>query len=217
MADQLWTDVDRYLTDLLVPADKVLDAALAESEAAGLPSIEVTPNQGKLLHVLALACRAHSILEIGTLGGYSTIWLAKALPAGGRVITLESDARHAEVARANLDRAGLAGMVEVRLGSALETLPTLAGPFDLVFIDADKENNAAYFSWAVRLSRPGTLIVVDNVVRGGTIIDASHHDPRVHGTRRFHEVLAAERRVVATAIQTVGSKGHDGLAIAVVR
>lgn len=217
MSDQLWADVDSYLTDLLVPADEALDGALADSENAGLPSIAVAPNQGKLLHLLALAIQARSILEVGTLGGYSTIWLARALPPGGTLVTLEAKAEHAEIARANLTRAGLAEVVDIRVGEALATLPTLAGPFDLVFIDADKENNAEYFSWAVRLARPGSLVIVDNVVRGGAVVRPDHDDPRVQGTRRFYEVLAAEPKVIATAIQTVGSKGHDGLAIALVR
>jgi predicted O-methyltransferase YrrM len=214
---ELWEDVDRYLVDQLVPADEALDGALADSDAAGLPSIAVAPNQGKLLHILALATRARHVLEIGTLGGYSTIWLARALPEDGRLVTLEADPRHAEVATANLARAGVADRVEVKVGPALSTLPTLAGPFDLVFIDADKEHNAEYFAWAVRLSRPGTLIVVDNVVRGGAVIEADHGDSRVRGTRRLFDAIAAEPRVVATAVQTVGSKGHDGLAIAHVR
>lgn len=217
MTEQLWADVDRYLTDLLVGGDEALDGALADSDAAGLPSIAVAPNQGKLLHILARAIQARDILEIGTLGGYSTIWLARALSPGGRLVTLEVDDRHAEIARANLDRAGLAGTVEIRIGPALTTLPSLAGPFDLVFIDADKENNPEYFTWAVRLTRPGGLIVVDNVVRGGAVIDADHGDSLVRDTRRFHEVLAAEPRVLATVIQTVGGKGHDGFAFALVR
>jgi predicted O-methyltransferase YrrM len=217
MGDQLWADVDNYLADLLVGRDDALDRALTDSDAAGLPSIAVAPNQGKLLHILARAIQARDILEIGTLGGYSTIWLARALAPGGRLVTLEADPKHAEVARANLGRAGLAGSVEIRIGPALATLPSLAGPFDLVFIDADKENNPEYFGWAVRLTRPGGLIVVDNVIRGGAVIDADNDDSRVQGTRRFHEVLAAEPKVLATAIQTVGSKGHDGLAIALVR
>jgi predicted O-methyltransferase YrrM len=214
--EELWGEVDRYLTDLLVPADEALDAALSDAEAAGLPPIAVAPNQGKLLHVLALACRARDILEIGTLAGYSTIWLARALPPGGRLVTLEAEPKHADVARGNLARAGLADVVEIRLGPALETLPTLAGPFDLVFIDADKENSAEYFSWAVRLARRGSLIVVDNAIGHGAIIEPENDDPRVRATRHLHEVLAAERKVVATVIQTVGSKGHDGLAIATV-
>jgi predicted O-methyltransferase YrrM len=217
MSDQLWADVDRYITDLLVGGDEALDGALADSDAAGLPSIAVAPNQGKLLHILASAIRARDILEIGTLGGYSTIWLARALAPGGRLVTLEADAKHAEVARANLDRAGLAGIVEIRVGQALATLPSLAGPFDLVFIDADKPNNPEYFKWAVRLTRPGGLIIVDNVIRRGDVIDADNGDPTVRGTRRLHEALAAEPKVLATVIQTVGSKGHDGFAVALVR
>jgi len=217
MSDQLWTDVDHYLTDLLVGGDEALDRALADSDAAGLPSIAVTPNQGKLLHILASAIRARAILEIGTLGGYSTIWLARALAPGGRLVTLEADAGYAQVARANLDRAGLAGTVEIRIGPALSTLPSLAGPFDLVFIDADKPGNPEYCQWAVRLTRPGGLIIVDNVIRGGAVIDADDGDPTVRSTRRLYEELAAEPRVLATAIQTVGSKGHDGFAIALVR
>jgi len=220
MTEELWTNVDHYLSNLLVPAEPGLDAALEASHAAGLPAIAVAPNQGKLLHVLARAIGARHILEIGTLGGYSTIWLARALPAGGRLITLEADARHAEVANANLAHAGLAEVAEVRIGRALETLPKIAAerrePFDLVFIDADKPSNADYFAWALRLSRRGSLIIVDNVVRGGAITDAANEDPNVVGTRRFLDILAAEPRVSATVIQTVGSKGHDGFAIALV-
>jgi predicted O-methyltransferase YrrM len=201
-----------------VPADPALDAALQASAAAGLPAIQVAPNQGKLLHLLAQAQGARSILELGTLGGYSTIWLARALPPGGHLITLEADPRHAEVARANIARAGLDGVVEVRLGQALDTLPHLAaegrGPFDLIFIDADKANIPDYFAWALRLARPGTLIIIDNVVRNGTVADAASTDPSVQGVRRLYELMAAEPRVSATAIQTVGSKGYDGLAIA---
>jgi predicted O-methyltransferase YrrM len=215
---ETWAAVDRYIADLLVPSDPVLEAALEATAAAGLPTINVTPSQGKLLHVLARLQGARTILEIGTLGGYSTIWLARALPAGGRLITLEVDPRHAEVAGANLARAGLAEIVDVRLGPALETLPRLTAeaPFDLFFIDADKQNNAEYFAWALELSRPGSVIIVDNVVRGGAVADAGSHDPRVRGTRRLHEVIAAESRVTATTIQTVGSKGYDGFAIALV-
>jgi predicted O-methyltransferase YrrM len=215
-----WGSVDRYITDLLVPSDPALDAALEASVAAGLPTINVTPSQGKLLHLLARIRRARAILEIGTLGGYSTIWLARALPPGGRLITLEADERHAEVARANLSRAGFAEVVDVRLGPALDTLPRLAadgeGPFDLTFIDADKPNNPEYFSWAVRLSSPGGVIIVDNVVRGGALADAGHDDPRVRGSRRLHEVIAAEPRATATTVQTVGAKGYDGFTIALV-
>ncbi|WP_437718022.1 O-methyltransferase [Sorangium sp. So ce448] len=220
MAQEQWSAVDRYLTDLLVPSDAALDAALAASAAAGLPPINVAPNQGKLLHLLARIRGARAILEIGTLGGYSTIWLARALPDGGRLITLESEPKHAEVARANLDRAGLADVVELRLGRALDTLPKLAaegrGPFDLIFIDADKPSNPDYFAWALKLSRRGSVIVIDNVVRKGAVIDPESADPNVQGVRRLNKLLAAERRVSATAIQTVGSKGYDGLAIVLV-
>jgi predicted O-methyltransferase YrrM len=220
MSQEQWTAVDRYLTDLLVPPDPVLEAALQANAAAGLPAIDVTPNQGKLLQLLARAHHARTILELGTLGAYSTIWLARALPEGGRLITLEADPKHAEVARANLQRAGLENRVELRFGPALETLPQLAaegaGPFDLIFIDADKPNNAAYFAWALRLSRPGSLIIVDNVIRKGAVIEPASDDPRVEGTRRFFELLASEPRVSATVIQTVGSKGHDGFALALV-
>ena len=220
MSQNQWTSVDAYINGLLVPSDPALDAALASSTAAGLPAINVAPNQGKLLHLLARIHGARSILEIGTLGGYSTIWLARALPPGGRVVTLEADPKHAEVARANLARADLAAVVEVRVGPALDTLPQIAreglGPFDLFFIDADKANIPHYFQWALELSRPGSIIVVDNVVRGGAVLDASSADPNVQGVRRFNELVAAERRVSATAIQTVGSKGYDGFAIALV-
>ncbi|KWX01454.1 O-methyltransferase family 3 [Carbonactinospora thermoautotrophica] len=220
MIQERWTAVDRYITDLLVPSDPALDATLQASAAAGLPPINVSPAQGKLLHLLARAQGARTILEIGTLGGYSTIWLARALPADGRLITLEADPKHAEVARANIARAGLADVVEVRLGRALDTLPRLAaeghGPFDLIFIDADKPSNPDYFAWALKLSHPGSLIITDNVVRDGAVIDADSDDHRVQGTRRFFELLAAEPRVSATAIQTVGDKGYDGFAIALV-
>jgi predicted O-methyltransferase YrrM len=217
MSDQIWLDVDHYLADLLVGKDDALDIALADSGAAGLPSIAVAPTQGKLLHILARTIRARDVLEIGTLGGYSTIWLARALEPGGRLVTLEADARHAEVARANLDRAGFADAVEIRVGPALETLPSLVGPFDLVFIDADKPNNPEYFTWALRLTRPGSIIVVDNVVRGGAVVEADNEDPLVQETRRLHDLLAAEPKVLATVIQTVGSKGYDGFALALVR
>jgi predicted O-methyltransferase YrrM len=220
MSQEQWTSVDAYINGLLVPSDPALDAALASSTAAGLPAINVAPNQGKLLHLLARIHGARSVLEIGTLGGYSTIWLARALPPGGRVVTLESDPKHAEVARANLARADLAGVVDVRVGRALDTLPQIAreglGPFDLFFIDADKASIPQYFQWALDLSRPGSIIIVDNVVRGGAVLDASSADPNVQGVRRFNELVAAERRVSATAIQTVGTKGYDGFAIALV-
>lgn len=220
MTREQWTAVDRYFTDMLVPPDPALDAALANNAAAGLPPIDVAPNQGKLLHLLARVQGARTILEIGTLGGYSTIWLARALPSDGRLITLEADPKHAEVARANIARAGLSDVVEVRLGQALDSLAELAneglGPFDLVFIDADKQNNLNYFEWALKLSRRGSLIITDNVVRNGMVIDEESPDPNVQGVRRFTERLAAEPRVSATAIQTVGSKGYDGFSIALV-
>ena len=219
MTQAVWNEVDEYFTAALVPPDPALDDALAASDAAGLPAIAVAPNQGKLLHLLARLRGARRILEIGTLGGYSTIWLARALPAGGRLITVEYSPKHAEVARANIAAAGLDRLVEVRVGPALEVLPTLADepePFDLVFIDADKQNNPEYFSWALRLSTVGSLIIVDNVVRGGRVVDGDSDDPSVRGTRRLIEALAAEPRVSATAIQTVGSKSYDGFAIALV-
>ncbi|MEH1909120.1 MAG: O-methyltransferase [Nostoc sp.] len=220
MTQEQWTAVDRYFTDLLVPPDPALDAALQTSAAAGLPPHNVSPNQGKLLLLLAQIQRARTILEIGTLGGYSTIWLARALPSDGRLITLEADPKHAEVARANIAHAGLADIVDLRLGQALSTLPQIAAegnsPFDLIFIDADKPNNPHYFAWALKLSRRGSLIIADNVVRNGAVIDQSSSDPSVQGVRRFNELLASEPRVCATAIQTVGSKGYDGFAIAIV-
>ena len=218
--EQQWTAVDRYITDLLVPADPALDAALAASAAGGLPAINVAPNQGKFLALLAQLQKARSILEIGTLGGYSTIWLARALPAGGRLVTLEADPAHAKVARANIENAGLAGVVDLRLGPALETLPQIAaeglGPFDFIFIDADKPAYPEYFEWAMKLSKRGSLIIADNIVRKGAVIEPNHEDPRVHGVRRFNELVAAEPRVSATAIQTVGSKGYDGFVMAIV-
>lgn len=220
MSQELWSAVDRYINQLLVPSDAALDGALAASDEAGLPAINVAPNQGKLLQLLARLQGARAILEIGTLGGYSTIWLARALPPGGRLITLEANPKHAEVARANISRAGLANLVQVCLGPALETLPRLLhegrGPFDFIFIDADKTGYPDYFAWALKLSRPGSLIVADNVVRKGALADPANGDPLVQGVRRFTELVAAEPRVNATAIQTVGSKGYDGLAIALV-
>jgi predicted O-methyltransferase YrrM len=216
----LWSAVDSYIEGLLMARDAGLDAALAASATAGLPEIAVTASQGKLLFLLARMLGARRILEIGTLGGYSTIWLARALAAGGLVVTLESDRKHFEVARGNLARAGLAKVVDQRLGRALDTLPQIAaeggGPFDFIFIDADKENTAEYFAWALRLSRMGTAIVVDNVVREGEVADAATTDPRVLGVRRFHEALAVEARVSATTIQTVGSKGYDGFTLVLV-
>ena len=216
--DEAWTAIDDYITDCFVPGDPALDAALAASDAAGLPSINVAPNQGKLLMLLARAIGARRILEIGTLGGYSTIWLARGLSPNGRLITLEANPAFAEVARANVARAGLGETVEVRVGRAIDTLPGLAAesPFDLIFIDADKSGTPGYFQWAVRLSRRGSLIIVDNVVREGAILDAASDDPNVQAMRRFFELAATDPRVSGTALQTVGSKGHDGLAIVLV-
>ena len=215
-----WTTVDRYIAGLFVPPDAVLDTTLKSSEHAGLPAINVSPPQGKLLSLLARIHNAKHILEIGTLGGYSTIWLARALPLGGRLITLEASESHAEVARANIARAHLDAMVEVRIGLALDTLPQLEAeglePFDLIFIDADKENILPYFEWSLRLSRVGTVIIVDNVIRNGEVANPESTDPRVQGVRRFNAAAAVNRRVSVTAIQTVGSKGYDGFALAVV-
>jgi predicted O-methyltransferase YrrM len=220
----LWTAVDAYLADHLIAKDDVLEAALRDSEAAELPPIQVTALQGKMLQMFARMVGARRILEVGTLGGYSTIWLARALPEGGRLVTLEAAAKHAAVARKNLERAGLMGSenarVELREGPALETLPKLVaegvGPFDMIFLDADKEHNAEYLQWAVRLARVGTVIVTDNVVRDGTVLDAASGDKAVQGTRRFFEAVAAERHVTATAIQTVSGKKYDGFALLMV-
>lgn len=217
MADQRWREVDTYWNDQLLAPDPDLDAALAANAAAGLPAIDVSAAQGKLLNLLARSIGAQRILEVGTLGGYSTIWLARALPPEGSLITCEIDRSHAEVAAANVARAGLSSVVDVRIGPALDTLATLDGPFDLVFIDADKSANTEYFQHALRMSRPGTMIIVDNVVRGGAVIEADSIDRGVVGTRRFADAIAAEKRVDATAIQTVGAKGHDGFVLAVVR
>jgi len=215
MNQDTWNAVDRYFDERLVTHDGALDAALAASDAAGLPAIAVAPNQGKLLHLLALMQGARTILEVGTLGGYSTIWLARGLQPGGRLVTLEVDPHHAKVARENIDRAGLGDRVEIRIGPALDTLGQLAredfGPIDLTFIDADKENNAAYFERALRMSRSGAVIVVDNVVRGGAVADARNSDAAVLGVRRLVDLITAEPRVSATALQTVGTKGYDGL------
>ncbi|HEU4939152.1 MAG TPA: O-methyltransferase [Vicinamibacterales bacterium] len=220
MTDDLWSKVDSYISETLVKTDSALNTALETSEAAGLPAINVSPNHGKLLHILARLVNARTILEIGTLGGYSTIWMARALQPGGRLITLEFEPKHADLAKANIARAGLANVVDVRLGVALETLPKIAAeniaPFDLIFIDADKVSTPDYFQWAMKLSRVGTLIVVDNVVRKGEVANAKTDDPSVRGMRRFIELAAAEPRVIATAIQTVGAKGYDGFSIALV-
>jgi predicted O-methyltransferase YrrM len=220
MNQEKWTAVDNYVNGLFVPDDPVLDAALAASRAAGLPEINVAPNQGKLLQLLAQAHGARNILEIGTLGGYSTIWLARALPADGKLVTLEFEPKHAEVARANFVRAGFENKIELRLGKASDSLAQLVaekrGPFDFIFIDADKESYPEYLAWALKLSRRGTLIIADNVVRKGEVIEADNEDSRVQGARRFNELLAAEPRVNATLLQTVGSKGYDGFAMALV-
>jgi predicted O-methyltransferase YrrM len=220
MPEEQWTEVDQYFSESLLSTDPSLESALQTSAAAGLPAISVSPSQGKLLQILARLVEARSILEIGTLAGYSAIWLARGLSAGGRLITLEVDPKHAEVARLNISNARLADVVEVRIGNALEILPQLSAerrdPFDLVFIDADKQNIPTYFEWALKLSRPGTLIVVDNVVRGGAVIDATSADPSVQGVRRFIEMLGAETGASGTVLQTVGIKGYDGLAIVLV-
>jgi predicted O-methyltransferase YrrM len=221
MNQELWTDVDNYLVENLIPADPALEKALKSNQAAGLPTIDVAPNQGKLLHLLARIQGARRILEIGTLGGYSTIWLARSLPSDGKLITLEVEAKHAEVARANIERAGLSSLVQLRLGPALESLLQLqkegAKPFDLIFIDADKQNIPAYLEWSLRLSRPGTVIITDNVIRDGAIINAEDPDPRVQGVRRLFEMMSADPRLDATALQTVGTKGYDGFTLAIVK
>lgn len=215
-----WTEVDDYVTELLIGPDPVLEAALADSDSAGLPPIAVTAPQGKLLQLIARMTGARRILEVGTLGGYSTIWLARALPPGGRLTTLELEPRHAAVARVNIDRAGLGAVVDIRVGPALESMTELAGAepgaFDLVFIDADKDRIPAYFDLAVGLCRPGGVIVVDNVVRSGALVDPGDTDGRVLGVRRFHEQLSSRPDVAATTIQTVGAKGYDGFTLAVV-
>jgi predicted O-methyltransferase YrrM len=215
--DTLWTAIDDYISDTLVANDEALEAALEASEAAGLPRINVAPNQGKLLMLLARATQARRILEIGTLGGYSTIWLARGLAPDGRLLTIEANPDYAAIARANIAHAGLGGQVEVRDGRAQDVLPGLAaeGPFDLVFIDADKPGTPGYFQWAVKLSRRGSLIVVDNVVREGAVLDADG-DANVQGMRHFFELAASDPRVSGTALQTVGAKGHDGLAVLLV-
>ena len=220
MADETWSAVDDYVAGLLAPHDEALAAAVRASQEAGLPSIQVSPPQGQLLHLLARAIGAKTILEFGALGGYSTIWLARALPEGGRLVTLEAEPRYAEVARESIARAGLSGLVDLRVGRALDLLPELeaegAGPFDLTFIDADKIHTPDYFAWALERSHPGSLIVADNVVRGGTLADADSDDPTTDAQRRLHEQIAADPRVTATTIQTVGGKGYDGCTIALV-
>ncbi|NRS18931.1 O-methyltransferase [Brevibacillus sp. HB1.4B] len=220
MNREQWTAVDHYFTDKLLEADPVLVTVLQENAAAGLPAIDVAPNQGKFLHLLARIQGARSILEIGTLGGYSTIWLARALPADGRLITLEYDPKHAEVAQSNIARAGLDQIVEVKVGLALDSLIQLhkenQGPFDMIFIDADKKGNPDYFQWALKLSRKGTVIITDNVVRSGQVLDETSTDPNIVGVRQFTDLVAEEQRVSGTVVQTVGSKGYDGFAIMLV-
>jgi len=220
VTQEKWTAVDRYINELLIGKDPVLEKVLAASAAAGLPEIQVSPSQGKLLLLLAQMQKARRILEIGTLGGYSTIWLARGMPVEGQVITLEADPLHARVACSNFELAGLAEKIELRQGPALESLPELAaegqGPFDLIFIDADKGGYAAYFAWALKLSRPGTVIIADNLVRDGEVVDEGSTDASVKGVQAFNKALAAESRVNATILQTVGSKGYDGFALAIV-
>ena len=220
MSQEQWTAVDNYIANLFLEADPVLEEALASSEAAGLPAISVSPTQGKLLYLLAKVQGARRILEIGTLGGYSTIWMSRALPPDGRLISLELDPKHAEVARANIARAGLSSLIEIKLGRAIDSLQQLVAeggsPFDLIFIDADKQGYSEYLKWSLKLARPGTLIIADNVVRKGEVVNPSSTDANVQGIRRFNETLAAQKGVTTTEIQTVGSKGYDGLAFILV-
>jgi predicted O-methyltransferase YrrM len=221
MTDQTWNDVDRYVADLLIPSDPILESILTASTAAGLPAINVSPTQGKLLYLLAKLRGAKRILEIGTLGGYSTVWLARALPEDGKLLTIEVDPKHAGIARINFATAGVDKLVDLRIGKALDILPAIVAetsePFDLVFIDADKASTADYVGWSLKLTRPGSVIVADNVIRGGAVTDSASNDPSVRGVRRFFAQLAEDPRLDATALQTVGSKGYDGFAIAVVR
>jgi predicted O-methyltransferase YrrM len=220
VTQERWSAVDEYVAGLLVPHDPALEAAQNASDSAGLPAIQVSPPQGKLLNLLARSVGAKTILEFGTLGAYSTIWLGRALPEGGRLVTLEADPGYAKVARENIARAGLEDVVDLRVGAALDLLPDLLaddiGPFDFTFIDADKENSTAYLAWSLDHSRSGGLIVADNVVRDGTLADPESEDPKVQAQRRLHEMVAAENRVSATTIQTVGGKGYDGFLIALV-
>ncbi|UVK36862.1 O-methyltransferase [Mesorhizobium sp. AR10] len=220
MSRKTWAAVDDYIVDSLFAADPALDAVLAANTEQGPPAIDVSPAQGKMLSLLARIQGAKKILEIGTLGGYSTIWMARALPAGGKIVTLELDPHHAKVARSNFERAGVSARVDLRLGPALQSLVALgaenAGPFDLVFIDADKPNNPNYLSWAMRLSRPGTVIVCDNVIRDGAVLEEDGHDANVEGARAAFSFIGSDKRLDGTAIQTVGAKGYDGFAIAIV-
>jgi predicted O-methyltransferase YrrM len=221
MSQKIWSDVDSYIAENLLPADTVLEAALRSNRSRGLPAIDVSAAQGKLLYLLAKMNNARRILEIGTLGGYSTIWLARALPADGKVVTLELEQHHADVAQINFKMAGISEKIDLRVGPALKSLEDIAkedaGPFDLVFIDADKPNNPNYLDWAIRLSRPGTVIVCDNVIRDGAVVDEQSGDPNVDGARAAFSFLAREPRLEATAIQTVGAKGYDGFAVAIVK
>jgi caffeoyl-CoA O-methyltransferase len=221
MNNKLFEDVDHYISNLLAYEDDALLAATKSLEEAGMPAISVSPNQGKFLQIMALLCNAKNILELGTLAGYSTIWMARALPKEGQLITLEYDPKHAAVAQKNIERAGLASQVDIRVGKALDILPQLydekAGPFDMIFIDADKPPYAEYFQWALRLSRPGTLIIADNVIRDGQVLDAAPADDRVVGAQRFNNVLGASNAVTATIVQMVGVKEYDGMALAVVK
>ena len=220
MTEEIWAAVDNYFGNLLAPDDPGLKAALVASNAAGMPQIQVSAVQGKLLHLLARIISARTILEIGTLGGYSTIWMAHALPENGRIITLEANTKHADVARGNFASAGVANKVDLRLGKALDLLPLIAaegrGPFDLFFIDANKSNTPEYFEWALRLARRGSVIVVDNVVRDGAVLNAGSDDPDIQGIRRFVEMAAKEKRVSATALQVVSGKAYDGFALLLV-
>jgi predicted O-methyltransferase YrrM len=213
-----WADVDRYIADKLLGEDPALEAALVANHAAGLPPIDVSPAQGKMLHLLARSLGARRILEVGTLGGYSTIWLARALPPGGQVVTLEVLPHHAEVAQANLEQAGVADRVDIRVGQARGLIEQMVAdkvePFDLFFIDADKESNADYLRLAIQLSHPGSIIIIDNVVRDGGVLDPDSKDPMIQGTRRLYDALAQTPQVSATAIQTVGLKGWDGFVLA---
>jgi caffeoyl-CoA O-methyltransferase len=221
MNNELFESVDHYISDLLAQEDEALTAATHSLKEAGMPAISVSPNQGKFLQLLAILCNAKNILELGTLAGYSTIWMARALPADGRLITLEADPKHAAVAQKNIDRAGLTAQVQIKTGKALDVLPQLvaegAGPFDMIFIDADKPPYAEYFQWALRLSRPGTLIVADNVIRDGKVIDENNTEAAVGGARRFNAMLGANTAVTATIVQMVGVKEYDGMALAVVK
>ena len=221
MPDKIYNQVDKYISDLFVKKDPVLESVTKSIEESGIPQISVSPNQGSFLQVMALACNAKKILEVGTLAGYSTVWMGRALPADGQLISIEVEPKHAEVASSNIKKAGLEEKVSIRIGKAIEVLPQLikenAGPFDMIFIDADKKPYAEYFQLALDLSRPGTLIIADNVIREGKVLDGSNDDEMVKGARRFNSVLADETRVTATIVQTIGDKDHDGMALAVVK